>query len=184
MAGIPGTLIDRALFRVYQTQEQLAAAGITVPSYRPDRKLKHWADPNPVADDEGNAVYQVLAQTADGTPKLNAAKQPYLVTIRIPVEEARAYNIPAPLTNSGYPITGPGAVTEEWLVPIKGPADDEEWTLQGLGGLPRIVKKTEAPPTGEPAATTPQLNALAARLDALAARLEDIAAKLDLLLAR
>ena len=96
---MPKPLQDFYSFSVFANREfYKSKTGVEAPPWNPDKPLKHWADENPTNTEFDEiigefAIYKpVAAMLPNGRNREGADGQPVTGSLRLSVEDAKAYN--------------------------------------------------------------------------------------------
>ena len=125
-------------FPIFQSTQDAVSEGLSVDSFDPNLPRKHWVDPNPKTNEDGECEYKVF-QYKGGIVQVDPATgKPKFKTLRISPELARRFNIYDP------PFDGSKVELklEETPFPIRELKEDEEWKF-GFMAEPSIVKKIQ-----------------------------------------
>lgn len=122
-------------FPLYQSSKDALSEGLAVPVYDPTKPRKHWVDPNPKTNEDGECEYKVFATKGNMVQVDPTTGFPKFKTIRMSVEEAKSFNIYDPeFHNSQTPDTEVGSIPP----PIRELKSNEGWKF-GFLSEPEIV---------------------------------------------
>ena len=124
-------------FAIFQSTEDAIKENLHVDPYDPNLPRKHWIDPNPTVNADGECEYKVFKYVGNMVQVDPSTGQPKFTTLRISPEWAKRFNIYDPqFHNSQVPDVEKGSVP----VPIRDLKEGEEWKF-GFLSEPTIVKK-------------------------------------------
>ncbi len=125
-------------FPIYQSSEDALKEGIPVSVYDPNKARKHWFDPNPVLNADGEAEYKVFKYTGNMVQVDPVTGLPKFVTLRITPEWAKTLNIYDPqFHNQMVPDLEVGSVP----APIRDLKEGETWKFGFLSEPTIVVNK-------------------------------------------
>lgn len=140
-------------FPVFQSTEDALKENLHVDIYDPNQPRKHWFDPNPKVNADGECEYKVFKYAGNIVQVDPTTGLPKFTTLRISPELAKRFNIYDPqFHNSQVPDIEKGSIP----IPIRELKEDEMWKF-GFLSEPTIVKKEAKPVVSTDAKTDPLL---------------------------